>query len=97
MIQLAILSLLTGAVLGLRSRVNSLIGATVVIECSVGGLSLIAGQSIATTLLTIVTSASALQAGYLIGTVTRFVIAGARSSARTPATVPTRAAHFRAD
>lgn len=85
MVQLAILSLLTGAVLGLRFKVGSLIAATALIEISIGGLSVIAGQSGATTLLNVVVSASALQAGYLMGTFTRFVIAGARSSARVPA------------
>ena len=98
MVQLAILGVLTGAVLGLRFRVGSLIAATAVLEISIGGLSLLAGQSGTTTLLTMIASAAALQAGYLMGTLTRFTVAAARSSGRVTATASMRTTHqLRAD
>lgn len=89
MIQLALFSLLVGAVFGLRFKVNVLLPLTVVGGALVGAGSLLAAPSTITVLSNVAVYALALQAGYVLGSVSRFTVAAARTA--RPAEAPGRA------
>jgi hypothetical protein len=79
MAMLVIFSILTGAVLGLRFKVLILVPVIVLSFVAIGGIGAALGMSGRAIAVAFVVAATALQAGYLIGTVIRFTIAAARA------------------
>jgi len=82
MIQLAIANLLFGAVFGLRFRVLVLLPLTFASGLMAVIFALITLQSLPECLKTFVTCTLALHSGYLLGSLTRFTLAAARSTRR---------------
>ncbi len=78
MILLVIISLLAGALLGLRFKVLILVPAIIFTFISTLGLGIGHGDGIWSILLAIVFAVTAVQMGYLGGTFTGFIIPGHR-------------------
>jgi hypothetical protein len=77
-----ILSLLTGAVLGMRLRVFILIPATGLVLALIAGGGLVRGDVPSAIVIAMAMAAFSLQLGYLGGSTTRFVVAAARIARR---------------
>lgn len=78
MSSLIILSSLTGVVLGLRFKVLILVPAMVLVAAVTIGIGIAHGDGLWSLLLETVLTITALQVGYLGGTIVHFVIVGAR-------------------
>lgn len=84
---IAILSILTGAVLGMRLRVFILVPATGLALTAIAGCGLARGDALSSVALAMAFAAAGLQLGYLGGSTARFFVA----AARLPGGVPQRA------
>jgi hypothetical protein len=82
MIQLAIGGILLGAVFGLRCKVIVLLPLTILGGVIIGLAALLIGQS---ALVAVATFGLALQAGYLLGSLSRITMAAARAVRNVPA------------
>lgn len=91
MIQLAISSFLVGAVFGLRFRVMVVMPLIVIGALAIGVVTLLTSHA-DSALLLIVAFASALQAGYMFGSLTRFTMAAIRVPGEEPARAPAKSA-----
>jgi len=84
---LFILSILVGAVLGMRLRVWILIPTIVVITIGIAAFGGARGEEFASIVMAMALAACGLQLGYLSGSATRFVLAATRT-ARRPTMAP---------
>jgi hypothetical protein len=92
MLTLAICGALVGAVLGMRFRALILIP-SIVVGLFVGAVAGIAGhEGVGMTVLTMLSVATALQLGYLGGTMIRHAVAASQADAQ-PARAASRPAH----
>ena len=80
MAQLAIAAFLVGAVFGMRFRVMVLLPATMALGALALALALLAQLSLLGALALFAAAALALQAGYVFGSIGRFVVASTRAS-----------------
>ena len=84
MTMLAMTAMLIGVMLGLRFKVLILVRAIVIGSAATLGIGMAQSDSLWTTLLFVALAITALQMGYLAGTVIRFVSAGARGYKDSP-------------
>jgi hypothetical protein len=87
MTMLATMAMLIGAVLGQHCKVLILVPAIVIGSTIILAFSMAHNNNLWPTLLVMALTISALQIGYLIGSVIRFVIAGARVRREAPGTI----------
>jgi hypothetical protein len=93
MIQFALISFLVGAVFGLRFKVMVLLPLSVVGGTAAGVIALVVTQSVASAAVGLVIYVLTLQAGYLLGSMSRFTIAAARAGRPAESSVRAKAAH----
>ncbi len=82
MMNLFILSILVGAVLGMRLRVAILIPVMGLAFVAIAGIGAARGEVPSVIAIAMVFAAVSLQLGYLVGSATRYVLASARISRR---------------
>jgi hypothetical protein len=92
MTNLLILSVLVGAVLGIRLRVIALIPAMAFAFAAIAGIGAARGNAPSLIAVTMVFAAISLQLGYLAGSATRFVLVAGRVSHRSKIRGPARSA-----
>lgn len=86
MLMVALLSSLTGAVLGLRFRVYALLPAFALASVMIG-VSALADDGVMTAVWRTGTALIMLQAGYVAGIATRYVVAAARTQRQSSASL----------